>query len=141
MYVDENFDTQSPQTPQYSIREVSDITGISAFTLRYYDKCGFFPNLYRDKNKVRVFSDNDIAWLRLTDALRKSGLSIEGIKYFVRLSFEGPGAVAEQHRILQAQETVLEYQLAEIKESLKVLAKEKRLRNPHGNEQGEKPLC
>ena len=29
--------------PCFGISEVADMTGISAFTIRYYDKCGFFP--------------------------------------------------------------------------------------------------
>lgn len=115
-------------TPKYPIREIAEMTGISAFTLRYYDKCGFFPNLYRDKNNVRSFSDADISWLKLIDALRKSGLSIEGIQYFVRLSSQGSKSIKEQYRILESQETVLEYQLAEIQESLKVLQQELALR-------------
>lgn len=111
--------------PQYSISEVSDMTGISAYTLRYYDKCGFFPELYRDKNKVRSFSQNDISWLKLIDALRKSGLSIEGVQYYVKLKIKGTATLTEQIAIIDAQETTLEYQLAEISESLKALQVEK----------------
>ncbi|MCL2826067.1 MAG: MerR family transcriptional regulator [Eggerthellaceae bacterium] len=116
--------------PLLSISEVSEKTGISAFTIRYYDKCGFFPNLYRGKNKVRCFSYNDLMWLRLVDALRKSGLSIEGIKYFVRLSLQGNRSLSEQYAILENQETVLEYQLAEIQESLNVLHEAKAQKEP-----------
>lgn len=113
------------QDPKYPIREVADMTGISAFTLRYYDKCGFFPNLYRAKNRIRIFSDHDVKWLRLIDSLRKSGLSIEGIQYFVKLSAKGFSTVPEQFSILDSQITVLEYQIAELQESLKVLQSEK----------------
>lgn len=115
-------------TPGYAISEVSDMTGISAYTLRYYDKCGFFPNLYRDKHSVRHFSDNDIRQLLLVDALRKSGLSIDGIKYFVRIGLRGDVSTQEQLDILTTQETVLEYQLAETENSLRVLQMEKSLR-------------
>lgn len=118
-------------TPQYSISEVSEKTGISAFTLRYYDKCGFFPQLHRDKNNVRCFSKCDIDELHLVDALRKSGLSIEGIQYFVRLSLKGNSSSRERLTILQAQETVLEYQRDEIDESLKTLHHEKILLEKH----------
>lgn len=114
--------------PKYPIREVADMTGISAYTLRYYDKCGFFPNLFRDKNNVRAFSDADVSWLKLIDALRKSGLSIDGIKYFVRLSSKGQETIREQYQILEGQQTVLEYQLAEIEESLNVLQEETKKR-------------
>lgn len=108
----------------YPISEVSEMSGISAYTIRYYDKCGFFPNLLRDKNKTRLFSENDIASLHLVDALRKSGLSIEGIQYYVRLSLRGDASRKERLSILQARETVLEYQREELEESLKTLRNE-----------------
>ncbi|MEG1513162.1 MAG: MerR family transcriptional regulator [Raoultibacter sp.] len=111
-------------TPRYPIREVVDITGVSAYTLRYYDKCGFFPNLYRDKNKIRSFSDADIQRLHLVDALRKSGLSIEGIQYYIKLDSKGLKTENERLEILQAQQTVLAYQLAEAQEGLRVLQAE-----------------
>lgn len=114
--------------PRYAIREVADMTGISAYTLRYYDKCGFFPDLFRDKHNVRHFSDEDIRQLHLVDALRKSGLSIDGIKYFVRIGLRGKTSTQEQFDILETQEKVLEYQLAETQNSLRVLQMEKNIR-------------
>lgn len=104
--------------PCHGISEVADMTGISAFTIRYYDKCGFFPNLARDHRGVRSFSQADIAQLHFVDALRKSGLSIEGIQYYVRLQRRGDATKAERLDIVRAQETVLEYQRAELDESL-----------------------
>ena len=107
--------------PCLGIAEVVDLTGISAFTIRYYDKCGFFPGLARDKRGVRSFSEDDVAQLHLIEALRKSGLSIEGIQYYVRLSRRGASTVAERLSILQARETVLEYQRDELDLSLQRL--------------------
>lgn len=121
---DQNKSTASAPSGLYSISEVSELSGISAFTIRYYDKCGFFPDLQRDKNKVRWFSDRDIAALHLVDALRKSGLSIEGIQYYVRLSLKGSASRSERLAILQARETVLEYQKEELEQSLKTLQRE-----------------
>ena len=40
----------------YSIGEVSDITGIAASTLRYYDREGMFPTMERSSGGIRVFS-------------------------------------------------------------------------------------
>lgn len=111
-------------TPYLNISEVADNTGITAYTLRYYDKCGFFPNLYRDKNNTRRFSDSDVDHLKLVDALRKSGLSIEGIRYFVKLQTNEKNTYKEQRDIIKAQEVTLEYQLSEIKENLKTLREE-----------------
>ena len=107
---------------RHGIGEVSDMTGISAFTIRYYDKCGFFPDLARDKRGVRSFSEDDVAQLHLIEALRKSGLSIEGIQYYVKLQRRGAATRDERLAIVRAQETVLEYQRAELDESLKRLS-------------------
>ena len=107
--------------PCFGISEVSDMTGISAFTIRYYDKCGFFPNLARDSRGVRSFSRADIEQLHFVDALRKSGLSIEGIQYFVKLQKKGDSTQNERLSIVRDQETVLEYQIAELDECLKRL--------------------
>lgn len=107
--------------PCFGIAEVSDTTGISAFTIRYYDKCGFFPNLARDHRGVRAFSQADIEQLHFVDALRKSGLSIEGIQYFVKLQRRGAPTREERLSIVSGQETVLEYQLAELEVCLRRL--------------------
>ena len=105
------------------IQEVVEITGISAFTIVYYDKCGFFPSLHRDKRGVRSFAESDIRQLRLVDALRKSGLSIEGIRYFVRLSKDA-ARDPDRLAIMQTQINSLEYQIAESRESLELLKRE-----------------
>lgn len=105
----------------FGISDVAAMTGISAFTIRYYDKCGFFPHLKRNRRGVRFFSDDDVSQLHLVEALRKSGLSIEGIQYFTRLCKRGDVTLKERLSILQAQETVLEYQRDELEESLKRL--------------------
>lgn len=108
--------------PCFGISEGADMTGISAFTIRYYDKCGFFPELARDARGVRTFSQSDVAQLYFVDALRKSGLSIEGIQYYVKLQRRGAATRDERLAIVRAQETVLEYQRAELDESLKRLS-------------------
>lgn len=88
--------------PCFGISEVADMTGISAFTIRYYDKCGFFPELARDARGVRTFSQSDVAQLYFVDALRKSGLSIEGIQYYVKLQRRGAATRDERLAIVRA---------------------------------------
>lgn len=100
----------------YSVAQVEDISGISAFTIRYYDKCGFFPHLQRDARGARVFDMSDIEQLRLVDALRKSGLSIEGIQYYIKQSNNIEGK-AECIEVLKDRLKVLEIKKAEIETS------------------------
>lgn len=67
-----------------SITEVEAQTGISSYTLRYYDKCGLFDTIYRDSRNRRKYSQQDLQRLEMIQALRLSGLSIEGIQEYCR---------------------------------------------------------
>ena len=69
---------------KYTITQMEELSGISAFTLRYYDKCGFFPHIERDARKKRFYGAEDLHRLKLIEALRLSGLSIEGIGRFLK---------------------------------------------------------
>ena len=67
---------------------------------------------------------SDVHQLKLVDALRRSGLSIEGIRYIVRLAKRGEDSVNDRREIIQTQTTALEYQIAEAEESLALLRAE-----------------
>ena len=73
----------------FSIKEVSEKTGLSVYTLRYYDKEGLLPLVKRTPSGIRQFSDNDIAWIGLICCLKNSGMSIDNIKEFMNLCLKG----------------------------------------------------
>ena len=80
----------------YTIKAMSELTGLPASTLRYYDKKGLLPSLKRDNNNVRIFTDEDYSNLRLIDCLKRSGLSIKDIKNFIDLRARGDEALNER---------------------------------------------
>ena len=45
----------------YSIKQVSQITGLSIYTIRYYDKQGLLPFVKRDSSGYRAFTDADMS--------------------------------------------------------------------------------
>lgn len=108
----------------FGIQDVAGLTGISAYTIRYYDKCGFFPNLARSTGKVRHFSQADIDQLYLVDSLRKSGLSIEGIKYFVKLQMQGEDKASSVEEVLAQQIQGMELQIQDMTRGLEILKHE-----------------
>ena len=57
----------------YTIKEVSKKMDISEHTLRFWTKSGFFPFIKRNKNNIRLFSDNDLDWVRIVKCLRAVG--------------------------------------------------------------------
>ncbi len=65
---------------EYKIKEVSEITNISQSKIRYYEKEGLLPELKRDENNIRVFSEKDIELISLIRCLRYIGMSVKEIR-------------------------------------------------------------
>ncbi len=105
----------------YSIKEISELTGLPASTLRYYDKQGLLPNLKRDGNNIRVFTDEDYRSLKMIDCLKRSGLSIRDIKMFIDTSEQGDEALSERREIFTKRREILRRELDELQEVLSVI--------------------
>lgn len=105
----------------YTIKEMSELTGLPASTLRYYDKQGLLPSLKRDNNNVRIFSEEDYRSLRLIECLKKSGLSIKDIRNFVELEKKGDEKLAERLEIFLHRREILRTELQRLKEVLDVI--------------------
>ncbi len=70
----------------YSIGEVSRLTGITAFTLRYYEKIGLLPKPQRQggkKNGIRRYDDQDLRFIRFIHGLKQTEMKLEDIATFV----------------------------------------------------------
>jgi DNA-binding transcriptional MerR regulator len=85
---------------EYTIKQVSEKTGLSIYTLRYYDKEGLLPLVKRSQSGIRKFTDNDIDWLGLICCLKTSGMSIEHIKEFMNLCLKGNETTEVRKNIL-----------------------------------------
>lgn len=66
-----------------TIQEVAEHTGISAYTIRFYEKSGVLPRVERSESGIRRFSEADVASLRYIADFKKAGLSLEEITVFI----------------------------------------------------------
>ena len=57
-----------------TIKEVCEKYGITADTLRYYEKVGVIPTVGRTKGGKRDYSEQDIAWVENAICMRNAGL-------------------------------------------------------------------
>ena len=105
----------------YTIKTMSELTGLPASTLRYYDKQGLLPSLRRDNNNVRIFTDDDYRSLKLIDCLKRSGLSIKDIKSFIDMANQGDEALSERLEIFIRRRELLQQELANLQEILSVI--------------------
>ena len=58
------------------IGEVVEALGISADTLRYYEKINLMPRVHRNSAAVRFYSDKDLSRLRFIKRAQKMGFSL-----------------------------------------------------------------
>ncbi len=85
------------------IREFSIRTGLSAHTLRYYEKIGLI-HVERDASGHRAYLPQDVKWIRCIRRLKESNMPLKDIQQFasVRHHCGGPDGlrlhVLEEHR-------------------------------------------
>ncbi|MCH5586572.1 MerR family transcriptional regulator [Shimazuella sp. AN120528] len=69
----------------YSISETAELTGVSAFTLRYYEKIGLLPSPKRQNGKkdgIRRYTDKDLHFIRFITGLKQTGMPLKDIAMF-----------------------------------------------------------
>lgn len=85
----------------YSIQEVEKEMGVSADTLRYYEKIGLLHPIQRQENGRRVYSEQDLGWVYWLKLLRQSGMPIRLMKRYVEITRAGDHTIEERCAILQ----------------------------------------
>ena len=102
----------------YTIKKVSEMTGLSIPTIRYYDKEGLLPDLQRKESGYRVFSDRDLEAIDLIECFKESGLTIREIRHFMSLVRQGDVTLDERLAIYQMHIARLEEKLAAVQNAL-----------------------
>lgn len=97
-----------------NIKEVSKKFGISADTIRYYERIGVIPPVKRDERGYRDFTETDMNWVYFAKVLRKAGVTIEGLVDYGKLSQQGG-------KTLETRRQILSDQLEEINQHIKDL--------------------
>ncbi len=85
----------------YSIQEVSEKTGLSAHTLRYYEKEGLIVGVNRTSGGFRQYSDEDLEALGLICCLKNTGMPLQEIARFLELTRKGDETLEERVSLLQ----------------------------------------
>ena len=67
-----------------TIKEFAEVTGLSAHTLRYYEKLGIIPPVPRDTNGIRNYSGVYLQRIQLVQQLKASGMKLENILTYLQ---------------------------------------------------------
>ena len=102
----------------YSIQDVSEKTGLTAHTLRYYEKEGLISGVERTQGGFRQYTDEDLERLGLIRCLKNTGMSIKEISRFVELTREGEQTLEERVALLRAHRDRVLERMAEMQQHL-----------------------
>ena len=104
-----------------SIQQFAARTGLSADTLRYYEKIGLLRHVARDASGFRVYGPRDLEWVSFVLRLKDTGMPLEDITRYADLREQGETTLAARQALLEAHAARLQARLQRDQEHLDAL--------------------
>ncbi|HTF08128.1 MAG TPA: MerR family transcriptional regulator [Asanoa sp.] len=105
-----------------SIAEAARRTGVTAHTLRYYERAGLVvTTVDRTAGGRRRYRQLDLDWIKVCTRLRATGMPIRVIRRYAELVSAGHGNEQERLALMTAHRAEVIAKIAELRENLKVL--------------------
>jgi len=103
------------------IAEVSDRYGISADTLRYYERIGLISPVNRNEGGIRDYRELDLRRVEFIKCMRSAGLPIDVLIEYVALVEQGDQTIQARKDILIEQREQLAGRMKEMQKTLDLL--------------------
>ncbi|MCX3288561.1 MerR family transcriptional regulator [Streptomyces sp. NEAU-H22] len=105
----------------YTISEVVAFTGLTAHTLRWYERIGLMPHVDRSHTGQRRYTNRDLDWLDLVGKLRLTGMPVADMVRYAELVREGDHTYGERFELLQTTREDVLARIDELRGTLAVL--------------------
>jgi len=100
------------------LQEAMARTGLSADTIRYYEKIGVILPVPRLENGLRNFTEDNLTQLLFVKQMRSAGVSIATLKVYTELLRKGVAHTMKERRLLLIKEAQrLDEELAKLMQS------------------------
>lgn len=109
------------QKDRLTIQEVSQATGLSAHTLRYYERIGLIHPIGREGNSHRHYTREDVGWIEFLLKLRATGMSIKDMQKYAALQRQGDATLPERVEMLKALRDQVEARMDDLNEHLRLI--------------------
>lgn len=103
---------------QFTIQQISQITGLTAHTLRYYEKIGLLDGVARNESGYRKYGESDLLWIDFLIRLRETRMPISEMKQFSDLRSQGKATIKERRTLLERHQNKVMKQIDDLKENL-----------------------
>ncbi len=109
------------QEETYTIQEVAEMTGVSAHTLRYYEKIGLLTDVGRHENGHRRYIEDDLGWIHFLKLLRETGMPIQHMQQFMEFARQGDSTIVDRIEVLTEHRRELAVNIAQLQDHLEHL--------------------
>jgi DNA-binding transcriptional MerR regulator len=109
-----------------TVHEAAEATGLSAHTLRYYERIGLVSPVGRAASGHRRYSADDIAWIGFLNCLRATGMPIARMQEYAALLREGAHTLEQRIALLSDHQAAVRAEIAALQRHL--LAVDEKLR-------------
>lgn len=103
------------------IGELAKRSGLSAHTIRYYERIGLLPYADRDRSSRRDYDASILAWIDFLGRLKTTGMPIREMLRYAALRERGVGTEAERRALLEQHRERVRARLADLEACLLVL--------------------
>ncbi|GGS20275.1 MerR family transcriptional regulator [Streptomyces griseoviridis] len=105
----------------YTISEVVAFTGLSAHTLRWYERIGLMSHIDRSHTGQRRYRNRDLDWLDFVGKLRLTGMPVADMVRYAELVRAGDETRAARRALLESTRGDVLTRIAELQDALAVL--------------------
>ena len=105
----------------FYIKQASELTGLSAPNIRYYEKEGLIKNLARNEVGERIFTDAEIDWILFLKKLRDMDVPIAKMREYANLREQGNPTATARKKILEEHRKIMFEKIVLINEQIKLL--------------------
>ncbi|WP_417277593.1 MerR family transcriptional regulator [Celeribacter sp.] len=103
------------------IGELAKRSGLSAHTIRYYERIGLLPYADRDAGGRRDYDEAILVWIAFLDRLKTTGMPIREMLQYAKLRAAGDHTGPARQRILEAHRDRVRAHVRDLQASLLVL--------------------
>ena len=109
------------QDSGFTIRNMADRCGMTAHTLRYYERVGLIQPVGRALNGHRRYSEADAAWLNFLHCMRATNMPIREMQRYAALRDMGDPTIEQRRKLLEEHQAQIADQIAALQKAHSLL--------------------
>ena len=103
------------------IGELAKRSGLTAHTIRYYERIGLLPFAVRDQSSQRDYDPSILVWIEFLSRLKTTGMPIREMLRYAALRNRGAATETERRELLEQHRERIRTHVAELQACLLVL--------------------